>query len=366
MSVDTVLNLLGKNRSLRILRSAARQCLLLGGEYMLGARARTSDKFGYNTVRWLCMLICGFGLTGFAAVAFAEDPPTTAIAQGAPLTRQQCTAAHAQAFDNAQLCILTADQPGEGELRATPNWMELRAKLTEEQLRKCFDRFNAEEASIKKRCGALGEGNIAIQCEGNKNLVQYCGRLWKKWSLTCTFAEVAARCASPRHKVKMNLASIGCGHVATAAQQCAERCGGEGDEEEHACRKGCVAYEAQLLAACVPWAAPQKSASDPGSSRSKGAAATEKASQIKTGVRTDQGQSNVRRRNMLDRHDLGPTFVSPDVTTPGGRTSARGVASSKTKTKATISSDAVSPAPLPNVSAPTGGFSLSAPPPKPK
>jgi hypothetical protein len=70
----------------------------------------------------------------------------------------------------------------------------------------------------------------------------------------------------------------------------------------------------------------------------------------------------------LDRHDLGATFVSPDSSTPGGRTTARGVASSKTKAttssdgvpklKGTTSTDAVS---APALSGPTGGFGASAP-----
>jgi hypothetical protein len=266
----------------------------------------------------------------------------------------------------------------------------------------CIDTFTKKTSELKT-CGGA-EATYELYCDVRQNISNVYANdlniavMYEKQLNRKNFKPPSS-CSAPNKRVRAVLSKSpppplpppGPPCNDPAVKTCWDQCSARSSDIDDACHQSCNAIAAAL---CEP--ATDASSTPPNNQRQ---IRSNKLDGVRTNVKLQQSRHKTTAKsfgvgneettkktatgkNNLDRHDLGPTFVSPDSTSAGR--SVRGVATSKSKTstssagtKATISTDAVktktttssggtkatisTDAVAPSLSGPTGGFGASAP-----
>lgn len=348
------------------------------------------------------LLIVAFSLSCMSSIAAADDPASPPVS---PNTPAACSAAHSAAVSAVYACInslmpvaenqkipLTSRAAqvvedclaffGVGSISGvTTTDLCIRAgyEAIDEDIMACIDTFRKNLDELKT-CGGA-EAMYRLYCAVRRNISENNALKEPRDLRTITYTRKNFNpppiCGPPHSSVRITIPprppKPPCDDP--AVKTCWDQCNANNPDPNDTCHQSCNAIAAVICGGATDASStPQNSQRQLRSDKFDRTRTNVKSqSKPKTdtksfGVGNDEGTKKTAiRKNNLDRHDLGPTFVSPDTSTPGGRTTARGVAGSKTK--ATTSSDGVSKlkgttstdAVLPALSGPTGGFGASAP-----
>lgn len=286
----------------------------------------------------------------------------------------KCAAAHASASREAIACIGSANRPVEEKyekllydeahrrceevvdywqhnacvsVEKTRLWETWRLTFLQEissARAGCVSSFDRQENDLQQYCGR--NSTNPLHCAERNAVIAVCA---------CGL-RATVQCANPKSTQRAVLANIGCQHIVDDAKACNNACGSDAE-----CQNACAARRNAQMATCFPPAVVEPKPLP--SPRSRDSVSNPKRATVRTSTASAKAATSKvipAKNNNLDRFDLGPTFVSPDASASGSKTTVRRTATSKTGLKGTTSTDAVTVAPQ------IGGATATAPKVAPK